>query len=96
MSRDTLIHSLSNTVWLPLLPADYTQSCRFSCLFPESDDIKFYFFFYDISLFTHMLPFGEMSIHILVIILETPPLDCLRYPTVQFIIKWNTINYQSS
>lgn len=45
MNRDTLIHSLSNTVWLPLLPADYTQSSRFSCLFPESDDIKFYFFF---------------------------------------------------
>lgn len=53
MNRDALIHSLSNTVWPPFLPADYTQSCRFSCLFSESDDIKFFLIFFLRYFFIH-------------------------------------------
>lgn len=91
MNRDALIHSLSNTVWLPFLPADYTQSCRFSCLFSESDDIKFFLIFFLRYFFIHSHAsfWGNVNFpkNILVIILETPPLDCLCYPTVQFIIK---------
>lgn len=60
MNRDALIHSLSNTVWLPLLPAAYMQSCRFSCLFSESNNIKLYFLHY-FFIHSHVFCGGDVN-----------------------------------